>query len=329
MDPLAAQGGQDMLSPYQAMGDNPVSGTDPGGTIPPGGPVGFRNPNIVPFFSPAGGGIGSPTNGTYTPGINPANFLSIGQWITTFGGAAEGMEEAFGQSAGYDYSATVGNNSGTSSQTAGNYSNVGGSTGTGQGGGGGTIPTKVLPDGEVVAVNGSFNHEADADPSATFIGTTTVQSSYYTSVDVKAGQDIQLINSSLGDKLSLKLYTSFSFNKEGNFKTTYFNGKLESTSFHLAGPLWTTFDLKGNLLSTFSLFGVSISVPFSFSPSAGLTIDFNKPFQNTNLSNGLEINFRAGGYSILGMGMIAAPEVTIPIMSRVGTLRNVTPIFSY
>ncbi|HET8573943.1 MAG TPA: RHS repeat-associated core domain-containing protein [Edaphocola sp.] len=33
VDPLAAQGGQDMLSPYQAMGDNPANYTDPDGKI--------------------------------------------------------------------------------------------------------------------------------------------------------------------------------------------------------------------------------------------------------------------------------------------------------
>ncbi|HET8572901.1 MAG TPA: hypothetical protein VFL76_03425, partial [Edaphocola sp.] len=70
---------------------------------------------------------------------------------------AEGMEEAFGQSAGYDYSATVGNNSGTSSQTAGNYSNhnAGGDPPSEVGKGDSKSSTSDGTDASAIAVGGA------------------------------------------------------------------------------------------------------------------------------------------------------------------------------
>ncbi|HET8572900.1 MAG TPA: hypothetical protein VFL76_03420 [Edaphocola sp.] len=66
MDPLAAQGGQDMLSPYQAMRNNPGSLTDPGG-MRPGGPGELKDAKLLQLVGPPGGAIVLTANAPIIP----------------------------------------------------------------------------------------------------------------------------------------------------------------------------------------------------------------------------------------------------------------------
>lgn len=133
------------------------------------------NPNI---------GLPSVTNGHYTPAINTEGWAWLGKWIPCSAhGAAEGLRAAYGDGVASSYEETTGSSSGNddnnSSTIAGNY---GSGAGSGQGSGG-PIPTMVLPDGEVVAIDGSFDHTADMNPNDVTLNETQVQGRYSDSYD--------------------------------------------------------------------------------------------------------------------------------------------------
>jgi hypothetical protein len=68
VDPLAANGGQDMFSPYAAMGNAPESMVDPNGTSPGFGNELFANNPVENSFAGSEGTSGSGASGGFGSG---------------------------------------------------------------------------------------------------------------------------------------------------------------------------------------------------------------------------------------------------------------------
>ena len=89
-----------------------------------------------------------------------------------------------------------------------------------------------------------------------------------------------------------------------NLKLTYLNGKLVSVS-HTEGPFGVSFDDNRNVTGTLTLGTattgyLTLGAPI-FGPDMTFSLEITSPVMGTPISTGIELNFRPGGFTGLGI----------------------------